>query len=284
MAQSVFPISSASTQPPLHPTSIPTNVTLRNTYTTSQSGLTYPAGITQVFAVLVGGGGSGGNGGGQGGTYGSGGGGGGGAVSMAWIPAPATITIGSSNGYSKIANFLSHPGGTGQTQDYYGQEFASGPGFFGAGAGGGSTYNPVFPGTNPFIGGGSAMLVRGSGNSIEVKVSAFQPGVHSGKGGNYDAVGMAGSIIGGGGGGGSSSGNGAAGGAGYFSGGNGATSGVARGGGGGSGYLAAGSNASGTVGGTGGSGGGGGGGGGVQDGTLGGSGGSGGTGCCLIYY
>jgi len=284
MAQSVFPISSASTQPPLHPTSIPYGLTLRNTYTTSQSGLTYSAEITKIFVVLIGGGGSGGNGGGIGGTYGSGGGGGGGAVSMAWISPPTSITIGSSNGYSKIGNFISQPGGTGQTQDYYGQEFTSGPGFFGAGAGGGSAYNPVFPGTNPFVGGGSAMLVTGSGNSIKVNPTAFQPGVHSGKGGNYDAVGGAGFLIGGGGGGGSSSANGQVGGSGLFAGGNGATSGVARGGGGGSGYLAAGSNASGTTGGVGGSGGGGGGGGGVQDGTLGGTGGAGGGGCCLVYY
>ena len=281
MAQSVFPISSDSTQPPLHPTSIPTGLTLRNTYTTSQSGLTYPAGITQVFAVLIGGGGAGGAGGGSGGTSGSGGGGGGGAVSMAWIPAPATITIGSSNGYSKIANFISHPGGAGMAQDYYGQEFASGPGFFGAGAGGGGAYNPVFPGTNPFIGGGSAMLHTGSGNSIQVNVAAFQPGVHSGKGGNYDAVGMAGFLIGGGGGGGNASANGQVGGSGLFAGGNGATSGVARGGGGGSGYLAAGSNGTAGAGhgGTGGSGGGGGGGGGSNSGGRNGSGGAGGTGC-----
>ena len=284
MAQSVFPV--VASQPALHPTSIPANVTLRNTYTTSQSGLTYPAGITQVFAVLVGGGGEGGQAGGYSGTHGGGGGGGGGAVNMGWIPAPATITIGSSAGYSKVGNLNASPGGIGVRQDYYGQEFVAGAGTNGSGAGGGNNLSPVFIGTNPFIGGGKLHSNQGSGNNI--RSSSFDtPGVHSGMGGNYNSVGQTGFIIGGGGGGNDYSANGGNGGAGNFSAGLGATSGSARGGGGGSGYLAAGGNATTAgpgTGGTGGSGGGGGGGGGSNGSSINGNGGAGGTGCCLIYY
>ena len=59
MASTVFPVPSAASQPPELPTAVPVGLTLRNTYTSSQSGLTYPAGITQVFVVLIGGGGNG---------------------------------------------------------------------------------------------------------------------------------------------------------------------------------------------------------------------------------
>ena len=59
MASTVFPVASSASQPTTLPTAIPVGLTLRNTYTSSQTGLTYPAGITQVFVVLVGGGGGG---------------------------------------------------------------------------------------------------------------------------------------------------------------------------------------------------------------------------------
>ena len=37
--------------PPTIPTAIPSGLTLRNTYTTTQTGLSYP--VTQVYIVLV---------------------------------------------------------------------------------------------------------------------------------------------------------------------------------------------------------------------------------------
>ena len=54
---------------------VPLGLTLRNTYTTTTTGLSFP--VTQVYAIVVGGGGAGGNGGNAGG--------GGGAWIQGWI-------------------------------------------------------------------------------------------------------------------------------------------------------------------------------------------------------
>jgi hypothetical protein len=67
---------------------VPSGLTLRNTYTSSTSGLSFP--VTQVYAVVVGGGGGGA--GSQAGYPAAGG--GGGAAIGGWIPAPTSVTIG----------------------------------------------------------------------------------------------------------------------------------------------------------------------------------------------
>ena len=279
MSSSIFPIVSATSQSATFPMNVPTNLTLRYTYTTSQSGLSYP--VSQVFVVLVGGGGSGAD------TYGwsnvmyGGGGGGAGAVVMAWVPSPTVITVGASNGYSKIGNLLAHPGGSGINWWPYSTLYG-GNGMDGAGAGGAGGTGLSIKYNNPFVGGGVRYGTTVNNGMSTIYIS----NVHSGSGGNYNSTGETGFLIGGGGGGGDSSGNGGSGGAGLFAAGAGGTSGVARGGGGGSGYLGAGNaGASGAgTGGVGGSGGGGGGGAGGQDGGAIKSGAAGGTGCCLVYW
>jgi hypothetical protein len=92
MGLSVFPTPVESSFPPLTipVAAIPPGLTLRNTYTSSTSGLTFP--VENVFAVLIGAGGGGGGGSGVGPT--AGGGGGCGSVIAAWIPAPSSVTIG----------------------------------------------------------------------------------------------------------------------------------------------------------------------------------------------
>ena len=62
---------------------VPPGVSLRNTYTSSTSGLSFP--VSQVFVIVVGGGGSGSIGGGGGGA---------GACLMGWISSPTAVTIG----------------------------------------------------------------------------------------------------------------------------------------------------------------------------------------------
>jgi hypothetical protein len=93
MATSVFPTPSTSSRQTTLPTAVPAGLTLRNTYTSSQSGLSFP--VNEVYVVVVGGGGGGGSG--QAGNSGSGtsggasrpatNGGGGGAVLQGWVPA-----------------------------------------------------------------------------------------------------------------------------------------------------------------------------------------------------
>ena len=134
MATSVFPAPSTGSSPTTLPIAVPAGLTLRNTYTSSQTGLSFP--VSEVFVVLVGGGG--------GGTYGNGGangvgspGGGGGAVQMGWVPAFTACTIGaggssdSRGGTSRIGMLLAFGGGGGATN------FNGLGGSAGGGAGGG---------------------------------------------------------------------------------------------------------------------------------------------------
>ena len=84
MGQSTFPTPTATSYPPnFGPLlGVPSGLTLRNTYTTTTTGLTFP--VANVVVVCVGGGG-----GGTGGNGGNGGGGGGGATAfISWAPAP----------------------------------------------------------------------------------------------------------------------------------------------------------------------------------------------------
>ena len=87
---------------------VPLGLTLRNTYTTTTSGLSFP--VSQVYVIAVGGGGSGGSG-----SSGSGGGGagGGGAVLQGWVASPTTVTVGASNGYSAVGALIAAAGGFG---------------------------------------------------------------------------------------------------------------------------------------------------------------------------
>ena len=83
---------------------VPLGLTLRNTYTTTTSGLSFP--VSQVYVIAVGGGGSGGIG-----ANGAGG-GGGGAVLQGWVASPTTVTVGASNGYSAVGALIAAAGGT----------------------------------------------------------------------------------------------------------------------------------------------------------------------------
>ena len=279
MAGTTFPAASSASYPTTFLMDVPSGLTLRYTYTSSQSGLNYS--VNQVFVVLVGGGGAGAAARIYTTSACGGGAGGGGAVVMGWIPSPAVITIGASNGYSKIGSLYANPGGAGDANGYSSSSYG-GAGIDGAGAGGADVVGFSLRFNNLFKGGGTTYVYRNSAHT-----NVFINNVHSGYGGTDSAgVGQTGLLIGGGSGGGSSSANGANGAAGLFAGGTGATSGVARGGGGGGGYLGAGSNgvAGAGTGGAGGSGGGGGGGGGGQDSGTVGAGGAGGAGCCLVYW
>jgi len=60
MATSVFPAASSASQPPILSTVVPAGVTLRQTYNSSASGLSFP--VNQVYAVVIGGGGGGNSG------------------------------------------------------------------------------------------------------------------------------------------------------------------------------------------------------------------------------
>ena len=94
MASTVFPAASSASSPPTI-TGVPSGLTLRNTYTSTTSGLSYP--VSQVYVVAAGGGGGGGGGGGNAQYRTGGGGGGGGAVVQGWLPATFTsVTIGDS--------------------------------------------------------------------------------------------------------------------------------------------------------------------------------------------
>ena len=52
MGISIFPAASTASTPPLT-IGVPIGLTLRNTYTSSASSLSYP--VTQVYAIVVGG-------------------------------------------------------------------------------------------------------------------------------------------------------------------------------------------------------------------------------------
>ena len=87
MGLSIIPAASSSPTP--LPTSVPSGLTLRNTYTSTTSSLSFPT--SPVFAVVIGGGGGGSgaqvaNNAGQGG--------GGGAVVMGWVSPTTVATVG----------------------------------------------------------------------------------------------------------------------------------------------------------------------------------------------
>jgi hypothetical protein len=223
---------------------VPAGLTLRYTYTTSQTGQTFAA--SPVYAVVVGGGGGGH----------SNNGGGGGAVVSGWVYPTSVVTVGASAAQNTFGNYsmfggLFAPGGGSTSNNFWG--LVSG----GAGAGGNPGSNGDFlpvPYINAVGGGGSVSAYSGS-YSFGVSAKSGGGGYIAGAGGN--------GFVGGGG------GSSAVGGNGLFAGGGGS-------GGGGGGYLGAGASGSGTTGGAGGSGGGGGG-----QGTTGGA---GGNGCVLVYY
>lgn len=110
MGLSVFPVPSAASGPLGYqlPTSVPSNVTLKQTITTSQTSLTYPAGITAVWVIVVGGGQAGtGVGGGQAGNAVSG-----------WTVPSAKCTVGAGGtgtgglgGYSLYGTVFAYGGG-----------------------------------------------------------------------------------------------------------------------------------------------------------------------------
>ena len=262
---------------------VPTGLTLRNTYTSSTSGLTFP--VSQVYVVCVGGGG-----GSPTGANGSGNqAGGGGACVQGWIPAPTNITIGAGGTNAGTA------GGQTILTNASGTLLVAGGGG-GPGAGGGSIANTAnvssFAMNAVSFGGGMGGSVTSGIAGIflpsiwltAIGATPYQQGT-SGAGG-YSQATANGIYVGGG-------GNGTTinGGSGVYAGGtSGANASGTGGGGGGGGLLGAGSNgtaASGAVGGNAGAGGNGGGGAGSSgagNGATGGTGAAGGNGCVLVYY
>ena len=271
MAQSIFPEVGASFTP--MNTAVPAGYTLRHTYTTSQSGLTFP--VPVVFVVLIGGGGNGRAGTFNGSYCVNGEGGGGGGIVMAFVTAPSTITIGAATGDSNIGLLQAGGGQTG---------FSLVPGNCGSAPGGGyyaASGNISGGSTSPFY----PWFTGGGGQAMPIPTSAMGGGA-SIYGGSGAGVGF---FIGGGGGGGSYA---------YVNGASGTTtsrytggsqgshvaSNRGHGGGGGAGYGGNGSNGNVGVGGAGGLYGGGGGGGGGATGNNVFAGGAGAPGACLVYY
>lgn len=253
MGISVFPVESSSSSSSVvlgQPVNIiPSGISLRHTYTTTQA-VSIPT--TPVFVFLVGGGGGGGIRPGD-----NVGGGGSGGIVMGWCDAPTSVTVGA--------------GGVGGINGIQG------------GGGGGETYVNTFP-ISANGGGGGPYQNSGGGTRGSIKngiVGQSYDLITSLRNGNPGSVGgQAGEDVGYcSGGGGSSGSNGAKGGdCSVFS----KTGGAASGslGGGGAGVVANGSVGSNQTGGAGGTGGGGGGA--SSAGSA--VGGAGGTGAVLVYY
>ena len=227
--------------------SLPTNVSLQRTYTTTTTGIT---GLPEfVFAVMI----AGGCGGAYNGASKTGG--GGGSLNMAWIPAPTKVTIGAGGGGSSTGSF----GGDTYCDTY-----------------GGNTYSQ--PGASNGSG-GRFFQSLGSGTTWNF-AGTYDLGA-SGTGGNGANAGGSGFFAGGGGGattaaatsGGSSTKFG-------YTGGTGAGTGTTWGSGGGAGIAGNGTNGSASAAGNGGVGGGGGGA--ASTGIT--SGGTGGVGAVLLYW
>jgi len=226
--------------------SLPTNVSLNRTYTTTTTGIT---GLPEfVFAVMV----AGGTGGQINGASRTGGGGGG--LSMAWIPAPKAVTVGAGAPGASSPTF----GGNTFCDTFAGQTFGQ-PG--GATTSGGRVLLSVYGNESHFFG--------------------YSDGSSSGSGGGASAAGIDGFFAAGGGGattaaarsGGNSTKFG-------FTGGTGAGTGTTWGSGGGAGIAGNGGNGTAAAAGVGGLGGGGGGAG--STGVT--TGGTGGVGAVLLYW
>ena len=101
MGSTVFPAASAGFDP--------TKVTLQQTFNTSSNNVTFPTGVNQVYALVIGAGGSGGASG-QSTTMGAGG--GGGAIIWGATPTASKVVVG--------AGGASRNGSSGTTNGYRG--------------------------------------------------------------------------------------------------------------------------------------------------------------------
>jgi hypothetical protein len=141
MGQSVFPVPSSG-GPTIYPLSgvadIPPNVTLKQTFTSSNGSITYPAGTSTVYAILIGAGSNG--------VSTNGGAGAAGAIVSGWTLPYTSITVGTSGGRTTFGSMVaqggstaSSPGGSASSTPYLNTigNYHSAGIFLGSGGGGG---------------------------------------------------------------------------------------------------------------------------------------------------
>lgn len=210
MGQSVYPVPSSGTTiyPLAEPFAIPPNVSLQQTITTTTTSLTYPAGVSAVFVVLISAGKDG-----AAGTSGAAG-----TIVSGWTNPKTSCTIGTAGGNTQYGGMIafggtsnSSAGGSGNSTPYLNTigSFHAGGQYIGSGGGTGSAGANAtlrgFTGGTGGSGGGQAGGGGGAGfngNGTNGGNSGAGTTNYGGNGGNGGAGG------GGGGAGGNSAGNG----------------------------------------------------------------------------